>query len=109
MSSASSATVPLERYYHAADVLSVLASARRLAILDVLSRRGPLALAVVIYEGGMATGGALRDAALLERAGLVTVRRPTGANLGESLTITPSGSRALAIAGMWADRNDPST
>lgn len=77
--------------------------ARRLAILDVLSRRGPLPLGVAIFEAGVGTRGALRDAAELERLGLIAVARPTGRNLSETCTITPSGSRALGSMGMRAD------
>jgi predicted transcriptional regulator len=93
----------MERYYRAADALAVLSEARRLAILDVLSRRGPLLLGEAIFEAGCPTGGALRDAALMERAGLLAVERPSGRNLSCVLTITPSGRRALEFAGTWAD------
>lgn len=102
-SSTVAADIPLERYYRASEILLTLAPARRLALLGVLARRGPLLLGVAIFEAGARTQGALRDAAELERAGLVTVKRPTGRNLSEILEITPSGSRALELAGMWAD------
>lgn len=95
--------VPMERYYRAAEVLLVLSQARRLAILDVLSRRGPLSLAEAIFEAGCRTAGALRDAYEMERAGFITVKRPTGRNLSCLCTITPSGRRALEFAGLWAD------
>jgi hypothetical protein len=103
MSSASSATVLLERYFRAQDALALLASARKLALLDVLARRGPTLLGVAIFAAGMPTRGALRDAAELEDLGLVTVARSTGRNLSETCTITPSGLRALELAGMWKD------
>jgi hypothetical protein len=101
--SSASAPVPVERYYRASEALFVLAPARRLAILDVLSRRGPLLLGVANFEAGVGTQWALRDAAEMEKAGLVTVKRPTGRNLSCTCEITPSGSRALELAGMWAD------
>jgi hypothetical protein len=89
--------VPLERYYRASEALRTLASARRLALLDVLSRRGPLLLGVAIFEGGMRTAGALGDAAELEKLGLIAVSRPTGRNLSAILQITPAGRRAIAM------------
>jgi DNA-binding MarR family transcriptional regulator len=88
---------PLERYYRVSEVLTALAPARRMAILAVLARRGPCALGVAIFHAGCRTAGALRDAAEMEKAGLVTVSRPTGRNLSELCAITPAGRRALAM------------
>jgi predicted transcriptional regulator len=95
--------VPLERYYHSAEALAVLASARKLALLHVLDLRGPMSLARAVYEAGMPTHGALRDANELEALGLVTVERPTGRNLSERLTLRQHGLGVLALADLWAD------
>jgi hypothetical protein len=104
--SAPIAEVPLERYYRLSEVLRVVAPARRLAILDVLSRQaGPVPLGVAIVEAGARTAGSLRDAAEMEAAGLVAVERPTGRNLSESIEITPAGRRVVAMARAWADDN----
>ena len=103
MPTASSATVPMERYYRAAEVLTVLSHARRLAILDVLSRRGTVSLGEAIYEAGCRTEGALKDAHDMERMGLITVERPTGRNLSCVCTITPEGRQALEFANHWRD------
>ena len=95
--------VPLDRYFPPALAFSILASARKLAMLDVLERRGSLSLGRVIFEGGIPTGGALKDAAELQGLGLITVERPTGRNLSEFCTITERGRKALALARFWAD------
>ena len=66
-----------------------------MAILALLRDRGPELLGNLIFDLRMPTGGALRLAAELEAAGLVTVRRPTGRNLSEVLELTPPGLRTL--------------
>ena len=95
--------MPLERYFHAAEALALLASARKLSLLEVLARFGPLPLGRAIYEAGMPTHGGLKDAAELESLGLVTIVRPGGRNLSEVLTLTKDGLCALALADLWSD------
>lgn len=100
---AATPVVPLDRWRRASLALSCLAPARRLALLDVLARRGPLMLGEAIFHAGCPTAGALRDAAEMEQAGLVAVKRPTGRNLSEMCSITPSGLRAIEWVAMLAD------
>lgn len=107
MSTASSANdappVPFDVWRKPARCLYELGLAGRLAMLDVLARRGPTSLADASHAAGLGCSRAVPAARALERLGLISVTRIDGFNLGAVCEITPSGRRALEFAGMWAD------
>ncbi len=83
---------PTDRWRGLEKVLHAVAIPERMAILEYLAARGPMALGLATHEMGIGCNWARHHARVLESAGLIAVDRDRGGlNLSATCTITPAG------------------